>query len=131
MPAPLAALLLLIAGLARAQPGDTVTLAVGDSSIDGRYLTPHLAAMLVTVTRGGETVSSRSYTLDKRVTRRGGRLAFRLVLEAPAGAPDPEYRVESVLDWRTLAIMHREERDGAGRLAVYDVAGAHVTGHGG
>jgi hypothetical protein len=128
MRAPLAALSLLFTALARAQSGDTVTLTVGDSSIDGRYLTPHLAAMLVTVTKGGMTVSSRAYTLDKFVTQRNGRSVFRLVLEAPADAPDPQYRVESVLDRRTMAIVHREERDGTGRLAVFDVDGAHLTG---
>jgi|HubBroStandDraft_6_1064221.scaffolds.fasta_scaffold09768_4 hypothetical protein len=123
-----AVVLSMLARLARAQMGDTVTLSVGDPSIDGRYLTPHRAAMVVTVTKDGATVSSRSYLLDKFVTRWRGRPAFRLVLHAPPDAPDPMYRIESVLDRRTMALLHREERDGAGRFAIYDVDGARLTG---
>lgn len=121
-------LLCLASWLVGLHTSDTVTLTVGDPSIDGRYLTPHVAAMIVTVTKGADTVSARAYTLTKSVTQRGGRPVFQLVLQAPDDAPDPAYHIESVLDRRTMAIVHREERDGTGRAVTYDVVGAHVTG---
>jgi hypothetical protein len=40
----------------------------------------------------------------------------------------PDIQIETVLDLKTLAQVHREERDGRGNVLMADVNGAHVTG---
>jgi hypothetical protein len=117
-----AALSLAHQGRLRAQ--DTVTLSVGHPTIDGRFLRPHLAALRTTITRAGVVIASRSYTLDKTVTRHGGRQAFRLILRPTGTRLDGSY-VETVLDLRTMALLYRELRDGSVRRVEQTLIRVH------
>ena len=109
-------------------PRDTLTLRPGSGAMDGRYLTPHLAEVTGTTTRAGVVVRTQHYTLDKSVTEERGRPLFRLRVDGLSDAPDPLLHVEVLLDHRTLALVHREDRGANGRRSSFDVDGSHVVG---
>jgi hypothetical protein len=117
--------------LAVRAPGlvSAIPLPVGSSLVNGRPLyRSHLAAAVQTLSRSGQIVDTRRYTLDKYVTTWKGRPAFRLFLDAYPDGSGLASHAESVLDLATMGALHREEDDGRGRTLTADIDGAHVTG---
>lgn len=108
-----------------AQQADTVTLNVGSPLVDGRMYKPHSAAVTTSLVRNDTVLQSRKFTISLHVTTRNAIPAFQVLYDYP---DDPSAKSEVILDLRTLALVHLDDRDSRGRVLVADVDGRHVTG---
>jgi hypothetical protein len=124
----LATLMTLGPVLASAQTSDAIELPVGSALVDGRVYKAHNAIAMRSLVKNGVTVRSIRYLNHTYMTRWKG-LDVCIVESVPnAETSDPQFYEKTILDSRTMAILHREERDGRGRLLDADVDGTHVTG---
>jgi hypothetical protein len=113
---------------ASAQTGPAIELPVGSSLVDGRIYKAHNAVAMRSLIKNGVTVRSIRYLNHTYMTRWKG-LDVCIVESVPnAETVDSAFYEKTILDARTMAILHREERDGRGRRLEADVDGAHVTG---
>jgi hypothetical protein len=124
----LAAILTIAPLLASAQASEPIQLPVGSPLVDGRVYKAHDAVAMRSLTKNGVTVRSIRYVNHTYMTRWKGRDVC-IVESAPnAETADSQFYEKTILDARTMAIVHREERDGRGRLLDANIDGAHVTG---
>lgn len=114
---------------ARAQGRDTITVPSGSPLVDGRYLVPHRALYVTTVSRGDSIVSRISFELKKRLIGAGESASFRLEGIGTPDSRDPEARFFTILRHRTLETVHREERDGTGRALIVDIEPRGASGY--
>jgi hypothetical protein len=110
-----------------AQTGDTIVLTVGSPRVDGRWYRPHLAGASLTLSRGGVDQTTW-FSLDLSRGEHRGIPVYRIQVESSPAANNTGSFVETDLDYRTLAPVYREERNGAGRLLIADIAGSHAYG---
>jgi hypothetical protein len=110
------------------QATDTITLSVGHPSVDGRIYKAHWATATITTEKAGKVVRSFTYWNHTYRTQRDGvPVCIVESLPMPDGS-DSQFYALTVLDLRTTALRHVEERDGTGRFLMADIDGAHVTG---
>jgi hypothetical protein len=114
--------------LLSAQASDPISLPVGSPLVDGRVYKAHEATAMRSLTRDGAIVRSIRYTNYTYMTRWKGKDVCVVESKPSAETADTAFYEKTVLDARTMAILHREERDGTGRLMTADVDGARVTG---
>jgi enamine deaminase RidA (YjgF/YER057c/UK114 family) len=107
---------------------DTIVLLPGSAAIDGRFLSAHASEVTQTVTRDGAIVQSRHYTIDKRIGVDRGREVYRLRIAGRDDASKLPFSADISIDHRTMALVHRDDRDATGRSTVVDIDGAHVVG---
>ena len=108
---------------------DTVTLTIDNPIMDGtRVYKPHLVSVVDSLTKNGVVLQSNRATLDTFVTQRNGSPVLRLLSESGPEGTEPDLHTEALLDLKTLAMLHYEERGGSGTTLTADVYGAHVTG---
>lgn len=117
-----------LAPMLQAQPSAPIQLDVGSPLVDGRIYKAHEAWAMRSVTKDGATVRSIQYTNYTFLTRWKGVDACVVESKPNAETTDTAFYEKTVLDARSMALLHREERNGAGRLLIADVDGAHVTG---
>jgi enamine deaminase RidA (YjgF/YER057c/UK114 family) len=109
---------------------DTITLAVGSPLMDGtRLYKSHLATMTQSTSKDGVTSQSRSFRMDKFVIQKDGVTAFRLLIDSVPGGNDPKFHSETILNLQNMALVYRTEVTVGGLNRVFEVDGAHVTGH--
>jgi hypothetical protein len=124
----LAALSALGPALLSAQAKDPISLPVGSPLVDGRIYKAHEATAMRSLTRDGSIVRSIRYTNFTYMTRWKGLDVCVVESKPNIETGDTAFYEKTVLDARSMAILHREERDGGGRLVNADIDGAHVTG---
>jgi hypothetical protein len=118
----------LVPGLLASQKPDTITLVVGHPSVDGRIYKAHWSEARRSVMKDGQVVRSLTYWNHTYTTNRDGVPVCVVESQPMPGGPDPEFYEITVLDARTTALRHIEQRDGSGKWLVADIDGAHVTG---
>jgi hypothetical protein len=124
----LAAMITLGPALAWTQTSETINLPVGSALVDGRIYKAHDAVAMRSLNKNGVTIRSIRYLNHTYMTHWKG-LDVCIVESVPnAETADSQFYEKTILNARTMAIVHREERDGHGRLLNADVDGAHVTG---
>ena len=116
------------AQVAGAQRSDTITLRVGDATVDGRFLKAHHAIVTQSTIRNGATVNSVSFDATKTIAKRNGASVFQVEFKPRTGDGDQQFYFKAQLDLRTMALVHREERNGSGRLFIANGDGSRVTG---
>lgn len=124
----LSAIVALGPALLTAQASDPIPLPVGSPLVDGRIYKAHEATAMRSLTRNGTTVRSIRYTNYTYMTHWNGMDVCVVESKPNAETSDTAFYEKTVLNSRTMAILHREERDGGGRLVTADIDGAHVTG---
>jgi hypothetical protein len=124
----LLALIPIAPTLAFGQRGDPIQLDVGSPLVDGRIYKAHDATATRSVTKDGVVLRSITYTNHTYLTTWKGRAVCVVESKPNAQTTDTSFYEKTVLDARTMALLHREQRDGGGRLVDADVDGVHVTG---
>jgi hypothetical protein len=124
----IAATLAVTPMLAAAQASTRIELPVGSPLVDGRIYKAHDAVAVRTLLKDGTVVRSLRYTNHTYMMRLKGRDLCVVESVPSPETTDTAFYEKTVLDAKTMAIVHREERNGAGHLLEADVDGAHVTG---
>jgi hypothetical protein len=114
--------------LASAQTGTPIELPVGSPLVDGRIYKAHDAVAARAVTKDGAVIRSIRYTNHTYMMRWHNRDVCVVESVPDKETNDTAFYEKTILDAKTMAILHREERSGTGHVMDADVDGAHVTG---
>src|SRR5215469_4867720 len=98
--------------LLAAQSSAPIVLTVGTPLVDGRIYKAHEAWARRSLTKDGKVVRSLAYTNSTYLTRWHGIDACVVESKPSAETNDTAFYEKTVLDARTTAILHREQRNG-------------------
>jgi hypothetical protein len=124
----LAVALVLMPPIAAAQSAQPISLVVGHPSVDGRIYQEHYASVKLSFLKDTVLQRSLSFVSHTYVTHRHGVEVCIVDGHPTAATHDTAFFQETVLERRTMALLHQEERDGTGRWLSADVNGAHIVG---